>query len=297
MTYNICYDMTMFSVDRTKADRTKADRATPALLFAENLLHSKNVHSVISPVDSIIKSLEFGELIVHHFKSQVTCRESLLHVMVANYYLVRATMAYNKGYYPYINLVCNGLNDEDSRSYLNSDEKVMSLSKMLTYIIGREVKLSLLPKGLELTFEYPRTVNPIRISAALLLIRMLPRILSNIDPDVFFPVLGCNLGVFLLDNLNKIAQTKDARSTYAMYAVFLYSLRLPQLYTPDYMFGADGPRTYLMGSYFPVHFWIDILSTFNRRKFLCDITSLRDECMNLDFAIKLLDIDKEKNSE
>ena len=82
-----------------------------------------------------------------------------------------------------------------------------------------------------------------------------------------------------------------------MLAVFLYYLRMSQFYSPEYMFGADGPRSFLLGDNFPVSMWMSILTDFKRRKFLKDILLMRRHSNNLELAIKLLELDKEKEDE
>lgn len=225
----------------------------------------------------------------------ISCRESLLSYMNGYYY--RAQLAWDCGYLMFHHICCHGDRDKETGMILNrlSPDNKKTYTGLLSLLLSKlcngsssvgEVKTNIDEDGgIVLVIKMSAATHPIRISAALLFIRLFP-ILYKIDPSMSFLTMNNeHLYSFITSNISKITN-KDhditlTPDTCIIYAIFLYINNSVSL-NCGHNYGSDGPISYVSNA-MNVNSWKNVIKFAISSKTLKLLDTL-DFITNLELA-------------
>lgn len=208
-------------------------------------------------ISTMFKRVVEGEKsIILHLGTSITCRETLVNHMVSVAH--RASVFTEAGYNPYVSISCGG--DLDGLSGKTIKELPASQKSLLNHalstMVGGDVSISIdgdFNKPI-VKFFWPQFTSPIKVSAALLIIRLFGRMVE-IDNSTAFLYNTLHFARFLVANCEKISDSAGNSSSYGVdlssllrFAVFLaYSGPIPS--TRWNVGGVNGPSSYVYNYY------------------------------------------------
>jgi hypothetical protein len=197
----------------------------------------------------------------------ISCRETLVSYMASN--SSRQDVLGECGFAPFFDITCKGSMDTRTGKIISemAEDKLAALNHQLRMIIGignyTMYKLSV-DSGYNIRLTYPRYkwVNPIRVSAALLYLRLFSRF-NAVNPKFGFLASLNNTFSMLIKHSYEIGASDGVwgginEDGIYLLAAFLFAC--PGFNTTSYMFNSNGPSSYLLNNHLPSITWKAIVS-------------------------------------
>lgn len=288
---------------------TKNMQESPASV----LKFSKTLYGTKFATNKLLKSLLDNEktIGVGYFTGS-SCRELVISYLAG--YNSRVAVAAECGYTTYTTIQCSG--DEDQRSalaYLSLPEAKQKLfSKLLSSIVGSYGVDIVADDGnktgtptVSLTFSNISSTHHIRISAMLLAVRILAKLLS-VDKEASFinhkeGTYDClrDFSKAMVNNIKTLSEGGSSSDGMDWTSLLLASafIAFPhQAVERGYKYGVTGPVGFVRSSNFPKDGWITLAKNIGTEKFLKEFAPIKQQTMMLNTYVEELYALQKKNA-
>lgn len=197
-------------------------------------------------VNDYLKKALLGDSMIVYHKTGVSCREFVVSYMSG--YYSRQYVAMEAGLVPVTVIDCKGSEDRKSGTALRESKQTVGLTRLLHQILGSRPTVKINPEdSITLKFSNESGANPLKVSLALLIIRMF-RGLMEVDKEFTFLSNPSRLLQTVLSNMGKLKDIYQL-DTYGMsrtnlLLAFSAMMGMDQVTGGSYTFLSNGPASY-----------------------------------------------------